>query len=325
MVSGKRFPPWTCPLHDEELEDLGVLLRCAMGHDFPVRQSIPRFVQGPTYADAFGAQWLAHRRTQLDSATGTTISAERLARCLGAELWHRLQGLQVLEVGCGAGRFTELLLERGASVTSVDLSSAVDANAENCPVSTHHRVAQADVRYLPFRAFQFDVVLCLGVVQHTPSPEATIELLYRSVRSGGWLVFDHYIRRWHSRLRASTLLRLYARRLPPGRGLDLAERLVRRLAPVHDLARSEPTRQALRVLLPTASYRSAYPELDERTRRQWEILDTHDALTDRYKHLRTEIEIAATLSDLGAVDIDVSRGGNGIEARCRRGERTNGI
>ncbi|HEY0787434.1 MAG TPA: methyltransferase domain-containing protein, partial [Thermoanaerobaculia bacterium] len=88
-----------------------------------------------SYADAFGAQWRRYSRTQLDSYTGTTISRDRLRRCLGEELWEGLSGRKVLEAGCGAGRFTEVLLERGAILTSVDLSDAVVANAENFPPS----------------------------------------------------------------------------------------------------------------------------------------------------------------------------------------------
>jgi 2-polyprenyl-3-methyl-5-hydroxy-6-metoxy-1,4-benzoquinol methylase len=98
----------------------------------------------------------------------------------------------VLEAGCGAGRFTEVLLKRGASVTSIDLTDAVAANQENFPQSEHHRIAQADILRLPFSPKQFDAVFCLRVIQHTPSPEAAIAALYDQVRPGGLLVIDHY-------------------------------------------------------------------------------------------------------------------------------------
>ena len=47
------------------------------------------------------------------------------------------------------------------------------------------------------------------------------------------------------------------------------------------------------------------------------LLDTHDALTDYYKHLRTREEIEASLRSCGLVDLEVSYGGNGVEARAR--------
>src|SRR4051812_8157241 len=197
----------------------GGAIVCPRGHTFPVRDGIPRFVGDTTYADAFGAQWLRYRLTQLDSHTGTSISYDRARRCLGDEAWEALPGSLVLECGCGAGRFTEILLGRQARVVSVDLSEAVDANRLNFPQNDSHRIAQADILALPVRPQRFDVVFCLGVVQHTPVPEETIAALYEHVCPGGWLVFDHYLLTWTWFVQTASLLRLYYRRLPPEVGL----------------------------------------------------------------------------------------------------------
>ena len=43
----------------------------------------------------------------------------------------QLERKKVLEIGSGAGRFTELLVATGAEVVSCDFSSAVDANFKN--------------------------------------------------------------------------------------------------------------------------------------------------------------------------------------------------
>jgi 2-polyprenyl-3-methyl-5-hydroxy-6-metoxy-1,4-benzoquinol methylase len=131
-------------------------------------------VKSSKYAAAFGAQWKKYRRTQLDSYTGTSISRDRARRCIGEDLWAEFAGKQVLECGCGAGRFTETLLDRGAYGTLLDLSDAVEANEENFPQNATHRIAQADIQNLPFAPQQFDVVFCLGVIQYTPCPEETI-------------------------------------------------------------------------------------------------------------------------------------------------------
>ena len=87
---------------------------CSTGHSFRIRNGIPRFVPPNTYADSFGAQWKKYRLTQLDSFTGASITRDRTRRCFGEELWNNLAGKRLLEAGCGAGRFTEILLERGA-------------------------------------------------------------------------------------------------------------------------------------------------------------------------------------------------------------------
>ncbi len=101
------------------------------------------------YASGFGLQWNTYRRTQLDSFTGIPISAERLKRIAGGTL-EMFQGKTVLEAGCGAGRFTEIMLDSGANVWAVDLSTAVDANYENCHNKPGYTVCQADILSLPF-------------------------------------------------------------------------------------------------------------------------------------------------------------------------------
>ena len=101
-------------------------LVCPHNHDFRIVGGVPRFVESSSYAVHFGIQWNTFRRTQLDSYKRLPISEERLRDCLGEKIYTSLAAKQVLECGCGAGRFTEILLARGAFVTAVDLSDAVE-------------------------------------------------------------------------------------------------------------------------------------------------------------------------------------------------------
>lgn len=313
------MPPWSCPSHGAPLARRGDALDCPSGHAFPVVAEIPRFVAGEAYAEAFGLQWRRYRQTQLDSYSKTTITHDRLRRCLGQELWASLEGKTVLECGCGAGRFTEILLERGARVTSVDLSTAVDANAENFPVGESHRIAQADILRLPFAPEQYDVVLCLGVIQHTPSPEETIASLAAQVKPGGWLVIDHYTRSWSWYLKTAPLLRQILRRLPAEGGLRWTERLVRWFLPLHRAARrSLPLHVLVTRVSPVFSYYRIHPELGDDLQREWALLDTHDGLTDYYKHFRSRRELVDALLANGLEEIWCERGGNGYEARARK-------
>ena len=308
---------WHCPAHAAPLQAAGDRLVCPEGDSYPVRDGIPRFVDDAGYAAAFGAQWNAWRRTQLDSHTGVPLSRDRARRCLGDEAWEALPGANVLEVGCGAGRFTEVLLDRGADVTSLDLSSAVDANAGNFPVGERgHRIAQADVRALPFAPRAFDVVFCLGVVQHTPDTEETLAALYAQVRPGGWMTVDHYTYRAAWFLSTQPAVRRVMTRMPPGRTVPLTERMVDRVWPVH--SRLRRGRKLLERVSPVQTYFDMFPELDDEHQRGWAVLDTHDALTDRYKRFRTRGQLERALVALGAEGVECWRGGNGVEARCRR-------
>jgi 2-polyprenyl-3-methyl-5-hydroxy-6-metoxy-1,4-benzoquinol methylase len=309
-------PHWVCPVHQLELAPDGDALRCAGGELFPVENGIPRFVGATSYAGAFGLQWRRYRLTQLDSFTGMPISEARLRRCLGESLWESLEGKEVLECGCGAGRFTEILVARGARVTSVDLSDAVDANAETCPIGPAHRVAMADIMALPFSPRQFDVVLCLGVIQHTPDSEAAIRALAEHVRPGGSLVIDHYAHSLSWYTKTAPLVRQVLKRLSPAAGIRVTEWIVDLLLPLHAAVRHlPPARMLLTRLSPVQCYYHAFPELDDDLQREWALVDTHDSLTDWYKRFRTVGQIRRSLLDAGLVDVVSTRGGNGVEAR----------
>jgi SAM-dependent methyltransferase len=287
-----------------------------------VSGAIPRIIPpGSTYADAFGLQWNVYRKTQLDSFTRVNLSERRARRCMGEECWallHRDAETHVLEVGCGAGRFTEVLLTTRARVTSVDLSSAVDANQENFPQDERHRVIQANALALPFAPGQFDVVFCLGTIQHTPDPEQTIAKLYDQVKPGGWLVIDHYTYTLSRFTKTAPLVRMALKRLPPEDGLKWTKRLVDWFFPLHRAVKGHRLAQMLLSRIsPVQVYFHHYPLSDD-VQRQWALLDTHDTLTDWYKHLRTRGQIRRTLAQLGAADITCEYGGNGVEAHCRR-------
>lgn len=319
-------PPIVCPIDQLPLEASSeASLGCKNGHRYSVRLGIPRLLTSEnTYADAFGEQWKRFRTTQLDSYSKTSISRNRLKRCLGEQLWNRLQGqerFEILETGCGAGRFTEVLLAcPAASVTSTDLSSAVEPNQINCPQSDRHRVIQCDINALPFAPQQYDLVVCLGVVQHTKNPEQTIASLWKQVKPGGCLVFDHYTHNLSRYTKVSSLLlRPILKRLSPRAGLAATERITDIFFPLHRAARRSRLMQILLSRIsPLATYFHTIPELDDRLQYEWALLDTHDVLTDYYKRLRTGSQLRSTLSALGAEDICVWKGGNGIEVRCRR-------
>jgi 2-polyprenyl-3-methyl-5-hydroxy-6-metoxy-1,4-benzoquinol methylase len=300
-------------------------MACPSGHAFPVRENIPRLLpSGHNYADAFGEQWKHYRRTQLDSYTRTTYSKDRLRRCFGEDLWQRLQKpgpLQVLEAGCGAGRFTEILLATAAAVvTSTDLSAAVEPNQLNCPQTPRHRVVQCDINKLPFLPGQFDVVMCLGVVQHTRDPEKTIADLYSQVKPGGWLVIDHYRHTISTSTKlTAALIRPVLKRLPPQKGVAATKTLTRWFFPLHRAVRRyTPLQRILSRLSPILTYFHVLPQLSDELQYEWSELDTHDSLTDWYKRLRSRRSIRNTLAALGAAEQWVERGGNGIEARGRK-------
>ena len=314
---------WACPKHGYTLKNHNQAFECPKGCSFPLVNAIPRFVPQDNYASSFGLQWNEYRTTQLDSHTGLSISHDRLKGLLGGSL-AILNGKQVLEAGCGAGRFTEILLESCAHVWAVDISSAVEANYKNCSSFPHYAVAQASILELPFAPGQFDIVVCVGVIQHTPDPEVTMQRLCEQVKPGGLLVVDHYTHGYATTL-SRRMLRTLLLKTPSSFSLMFCKALTNLLWPLHRFfwkVRTLPFAGQMRNffirLSPIVDYHDAYPQLGPQLLKIWAALDTHDTLTDRYKHLRSANQIKDHLLKCGMVDVETAYAGNGVEARAHK-------
>jgi SAM-dependent methyltransferase len=283
-----------------------------------VRGGIPRFVPDEGYAESFGEQWNRWRRVQLDSVTGKPLSRDRLVSGTGWRL-EELAGERILEVGCGAGRFTEVLAATGAEVWAVDASGAVDAAAETVAGAPNVRLAQADLFDLPFAPGSFDRVLCYGVLQHTPDPRAAFLALVEQVRPGGALAADvyrkaDYVDRWS----AKVLWRPLTTRMGPGRLRRIVEWYVPRWLPLDTrLARVPKVGRFLVALVPCWNYTGLLPLTPEELR-AWAVLDTYDALSPRYDNPQTLETVRAWCADADLADVEVRLGGNGILINARR-------
>jgi SAM-dependent methyltransferase len=284
----------------------------------PARDGIPRFVEELDYAESFGDQWKRWRRVQLDSETGKSLSRDRFFNGTG---WtpDELEGELVLEVGCGAGRFTEVLLESGARVVAVDASTAVDACRETCGDDPSLSIVQADLHALPFQPGSFDRVFCFGVLQHTPDPERAFRALVEQVRPRGLLAADiyrhqPYIDRWS----AKTLWRPLTTRLPHDRLRRIIEWYIPRWLPIDDRLRRVPRLgRFLIAIVPCWNPYGLFDLSGEETV-AWTILDTFDALAPRYDNPRSVEDVQAWCERAPLVDVTVRYGGNGVEVTARR-------
>ena len=289
------------------------------GIAYPVVKGIPRFVGSENYAQAFGSQWNDFPKTQLDSHTGLPITEERLERCFQGRL-PDIRGRKVLEAGSGAGRFTEILLKYGARLHSFDFSLAVEANASNNGPHASLSLAQADIRRIPYPRASYDFVVCLGVIQHTPDPEESIRHLWEMVAPGGYLVIDHYRRKKRDLLPLpNKAYRAIIRRLPSRYQMNVVKSLTDFWFPIYWRFRDFPlVLSVLGKLSPLCFYYPGIALADRQMHYEWSLLDTHDATTDWYKHLRTADEIKGLLESIGAESVTVVNDGNGVEAFCTK-------
>ncbi len=96
-------------------------------------------------------------------------------------------GLRWLDVGCGNGAFTEMLVERCAplSVEGIDPSEAQLAYARTRPASRVAQFRPGDAMALPFPADTFDAAVMPLVIFFVPDPARGVAEMARVVSSGG--------------------------------------------------------------------------------------------------------------------------------------------
>src|SRR5262245_11838518 len=81
-------------------------------------------------------------------------------------------GVRWLDVGCGNGAFTELLLERCApkAIEGIDPSEAQLAFARERPAARTARFRQGDAQALPYSDATFDAAVMALVIFFVPDP-----------------------------------------------------------------------------------------------------------------------------------------------------------
>jgi SAM-dependent methyltransferase len=183
-----------------------------LGPDAPpaARGSGGREGEGPTQ-EVYGRLWDA---LDAPSCAGDAdrILAERFDRS-GLDL-ATVAGKEVLDMGCGSGRFTLALARAGARrVIGVDLGRrsletagrmALEAGIANV------EFVEADVLGLPYDDESFDFVFCNGVLHHTTDLERGLRELHRVLRRGAeaflYLYGDGGLF-WYSRKRMGPIMK----------------------------------------------------------------------------------------------------------------------
>jgi SAM-dependent methyltransferase len=96
-------------------------------------------------------------------------------------------GLRWLDVGCGNGAFTEMLVERcpPLSVIGIDPSEEQLAFARLRPSTSAARYRQGDAMALPFPENDFDAAVMPLVIFFVPVPAQGVAEMARVVRPGG--------------------------------------------------------------------------------------------------------------------------------------------
>ncbi len=146
--------------------------------------------------------WFKRRMMRLTRGekrfVNTPANAERIAR-VAASLLERVTlppEPRCLEIGCGQGAVTRLLVERyGARVVASDYDPAQVALArERLADLDQVEVRSVDARAMPFDDAQFDGVFSFQVMHHIPGGwRQVVAETARVLKPGGWFVLTDLV------------------------------------------------------------------------------------------------------------------------------------
>lgn len=275
--------PYVCPYTGEDLVLEKNKYISTSKRTFKIKNYIPRFCEEDNYAESFGLQWNMFNRTQLDSFCCIKLSHNRFWSQAG---WDpkSLDNLNILEVGSGAGRFTEAFLESTkCDLYSVDYSSAVEANFKNnYKFKSRLHLCQASIYEMPFKDNSFDKCFCFGVLQHTPSFEKSIQSLVSKVKVKGEIVVDFYpINGFYTKIHAKYFLRPLTKRLSKKTLLFMIEKSIPLSLLIFEILKKFKLGFLIR-FLPITDVRAFPKSLNKKQKIEWAIMDTFDCFSPEH-------------------------------------------
>lgn len=99
-----------------------------------------------------------------------------------------LRGARVLDVGCGGGLLSEAMARRGAEVTGIDMApltvEIAELHALESGVSVKYLRESAEM-HAEHSAGQYDIAVCMEMIEHVPEPVSVLRALHRLVKPDG--------------------------------------------------------------------------------------------------------------------------------------------
>jgi SAM-dependent methyltransferase len=130
-----------------------------------------------------------------------------------------LPGADMLDAGCGTGRYAIELARRGYDVHGIDLSPELIAVAESAMTGASGRVSFAVGDLLDLPRARYDGILCRGVLNDIiddDARDAAFRSFAQALRPEGVLILD--VREWNATVERKTREPLFRKRVATDRG-----------------------------------------------------------------------------------------------------------
>jgi SAM-dependent methyltransferase len=277
---------------------------------YPVTNGIPRFSVDGSYAESFDYEWHRFSRTQIDahnrhaSTRDATASSFRAQTTFSPEI---IANKKVIEFGCGAGRFLDIVSQWGGIAIGLDATNAVEVAKRNLAGRKNIFVVQGSALCPPFKRSVCDHGFSLGVLHHTPSPAKGLRGLISVVKPGGLVAVSVYPEGgfysfpvvYYMRKVINLIERFGGKRLAYGIAMVYAWLSCWLMYPAFRMLEYVP--YCGRVMAGFYAYFLAVVIVNRNWR--WRVLDAFDAITPAYASTHTQEDVEFWLETLGCSDI----------------------
>jgi SAM-dependent methyltransferase len=178
-------------------------LEAPSGDRYPIRGAIPRFTGSDDAGqaqvkDSFAFKWSVRSGYEHPRVHALNESSELERYGLSSmDEFRRIfsSRRRMLDAGCAAGHHSSVYLTPSSHPrewVGSDISTAIDIARERLGAIPGTSFVQADIHRMPFRPASFDLILCRGVMHHTPSTERAFMSLARLLEPRGEFIFFVY-------------------------------------------------------------------------------------------------------------------------------------
>jgi len=261
------------------------------------------------YTESFSIEYAIQPTIQLDSFNKLNINENRLYKNSEWEA-KDLKGKSVLEIGSGAGKFTEILIKSECNLFSTDSSDAIQINYKNNfnkLINNKTYFIKADAKDLIFRNSVFNYILIYGVLQNVKNQKEILKNSYKLLKPGGKFSFDVTKKNkfFLHLLNPKYFWRFIFKKMNRSSLYSLVQFLVKKYYPLDTFLKKKfgkMGRIISKILFPFPLINYYFLDLDEETKINMTILDTYDCLASEYDQALTLSEVKILLKEIESED-----------------------